>query len=72
MNVTDHNPNEKFRPVVTGSIAGFSTSEMEFLGHQFNKSLESFDPCYSEFLLLADFKKKEKQENSSLFMNNIL
>jgi hypothetical protein len=31
------------------------------LGHQFNKRLESFALCYSQFLLLADFK-----ENSSL------
>jgi hypothetical protein len=27
------------------------------LGHQFNKRLESFAPCYSQSLLLADFKK---------------
>ncbi len=27
------------------------------LGHQFNKSLESFAPCYSRSLLLADFKE---------------
>ncbi len=31
MNITVHNPNEKFQLVVTGSITGFSTSEMEFL-----------------------------------------
>jgi hypothetical protein len=56
------------------------------LGHQFNKRLESFDPCYSQSLLLADFnfkktfsslvlkmlpKKPAKQENSSLVMNSI-
>jgi hypothetical protein len=27
------------------------------LGHQFNKRLESFASCYSESLLLADFKE---------------
>ncbi len=27
------------------------------LGHQVNKSLESFARCYSQFLLLAEFKK---------------
>ena len=27
------------------------------LGHQFNKRLESFAPCYSQSLLLADFKE---------------
>jgi hypothetical protein len=27
------------------------------LEHQFNKSLESFAPCYSRSLLLADFKE---------------
>ncbi len=26
-------------------------------GHQFNKRLESFAPCYSQFLLQADFKE---------------
>jgi hypothetical protein len=58
----------------------------EILGHQFNKRLESFAPCYSQSLLLADFKethtllwfekpynnKSAKRENSSLFMNSIL
>jgi hypothetical protein len=54
------------------------------LGHQVNKSLESFAPCYSQSLLLADFKENhsllwflkiltsEKQAISSLFMNSIL
>ncbi len=55
------------------------------LGHKFNKRLESFAPCYSKSLLLADFtenhtllwfknpyKKSTKQENPSLFMNSIL
>ena len=55
------------------------------LGHQFNKRLESFAPCYSQSLLLVDFKenhslmqvfkiltKIRKQENSSLFMNSSL
>jgi hypothetical protein len=55
------------------------------LGHQINKRLESFAPCYSQSLILADVKKtystlaliilakkSAKQENSSLFMNNIL
>ncbi len=27
------------------------------LGHQLNKRLESFAPCYSQSLLLADFKE---------------
>jgi hypothetical protein len=27
------------------------------LGHQFNKRLESFAPCYSQSLLLSDFKE---------------
>jgi hypothetical protein len=27
------------------------------LGHQFNKTLESFAPCYSQSLLLADYKE---------------
>ena len=30
-------------------------SEIEFFKHQFNKRLESFAPCYSQSLLLADF-----------------
>ncbi len=52
------------------------------LGHQFNKRLESFAPCYSQSLLQADFEEKltllwlkkipykkfAKQKNSSLFM----
>jgi hypothetical protein len=57
------------------------------LGHQFHKRLESFAPCFSQLLLLADFKENQpysslilkiltkksvKQENSSLFMNSIL
>jgi hypothetical protein len=28
------------------------------LEHQFDKRLEPFAPCYSQFLLLVDFKKK--------------
>jgi hypothetical protein len=31
--------------------------EMEFLDISFNKRLESFAPCYSQFLLFAAFKK---------------
>jgi hypothetical protein len=31
--------------------------EMEFLDINFDKRLESFDPCWSQSLLLADFKK---------------
>jgi hypothetical protein len=55
------------------------------LGHQINKRLESFAPCYSQSLLLADckenhtllwftklHKKSAKKENSSRLMNNIL
>jgi hypothetical protein len=51
------------------------------LENQFNKRLESFAPCYSQSLLLEDFKEKHtlyglknpaKQENPSLFMNSIL
>jgi hypothetical protein len=55
------------------------------LGHQFNKRFESFASCYSESLLLADFKETQlfsglnnpykkygKKQNLSLFMNNIL
>jgi hypothetical protein len=51
------------------------------LGHQFNKRLESFAPCYSQSFILADFKenqlysglinpskKSAKQENSSIFI----
>jgi hypothetical protein len=30
---------------------------MEILEHQFNRRLESFAPCYSQSLLLADLKK---------------
>jgi hypothetical protein len=57
----------------------------EILGHQFNKRLEYFAPCYSQSLLMAGFnapytslaskiltKKPGKQENASLFMNSIL
>jgi hypothetical protein len=29
------------------------------LGHQLNKRLESFGLCYSQSLLLADFKEKK-------------
>jgi hypothetical protein len=36
------------------------------LGHQFNKRLESFTPCYSQSLLLADFK--ENNRYSSLIL----
>jgi hypothetical protein len=56
------------------------------LGHQFNKRLESITSCYSQSLLLEDFKETilfsgfnehykkigEKKENPSLFMNSIL
>ncbi len=55
------------------------------LGHQMNKRLESFAPCYSQSLLLAGFKenllfsgfknsykKSAKQENSSLFMKHFV
>jgi hypothetical protein len=58
---------------------------MEFLDISLTKELESFAPCYSQSLILADFKesqktitslvlkpvqkKSTKQENSSLFMN---
>jgi hypothetical protein len=31
------------------------------LGHQFNKRLESFAPCYSKSLLLADLKNPYKK-----------
>jgi hypothetical protein len=55
------------------------------LGHHFDKRHQYFAPCYSQSLLLADFKenpflfsdlkiltkKSAKQENSSLFMNRI-
>jgi hypothetical protein len=58
----------------------------EILGHQLEKKLESFAPCYSQSFLLAAFtenhallwflksiqEKSAKQENSSLFMNSIL
>ncbi len=32
-------------------------SEIELLKHLFNQRIESFAPCYSQLLLLADFKK---------------
>jgi hypothetical protein len=35
-----------------------STTRDGILRHQFNKRLESFAPCYSQSLLLADFYKK--------------
>jgi hypothetical protein len=55
----------------------------EIHGHQFDKR-QSFAPCYSQSLRLADFtenhtlvskihtKKSTKQKNSSLFMKSIL
>jgi hypothetical protein len=33
------------------------TTREEILGHQFNKRLEFFASCYSQSLLLADFKE---------------
>jgi hypothetical protein len=36
---------------------GVYFSKDGILGHQFNKGLESFAPCYSQFLLLEDFKE---------------
>jgi hypothetical protein len=33
-----------------------STNRDGILGHQFDKRLESFAPCYSQFILLPDFK----------------
>ncbi len=55
----------------------FLVTTVTIIGHQFNKRLESFVPCYSQSLLLEDFlkvltKKSAKQENSSLFMNSLL
>jgi hypothetical protein len=61
-------------------------SRVGILGHQFDKRLKSFAPCYSQSLLLAYFKetqnssvvlkiltkKSAKQENSSLFRNSIV
>ncbi len=31
------------------------------LGHQYNKRLKSFAPCYSQSLLLADFEENHSQ-----------
>ncbi len=45
---------EHFSPAQSGPSA---PAEMEFLGQPFNKRLESFAPCYSLSLLLADFKE---------------
>jgi hypothetical protein len=39
-------------------ICFVSATRDGILGHQFNKRLESFAPCYSQSLLLADFKRK--------------
>jgi hypothetical protein len=33
------------------------------LAHKFNKRLESFAPCYSQSLLLADFKENHTDFN---------
>ncbi len=63
-----------------GGVLYDSSSEIEFLDINLTKErLESFAPCYSQSLLLADFnfyssfnnpyKKSGKQENSTLFMN---
>jgi hypothetical protein len=64
--------------------AAGATGERIF-GYQFNKRLESFAPCYSQSLQLADFKetilfsgfknpykKIRETRNSHLFMNSIL
>jgi hypothetical protein len=40
------------------SIFGLITRD-GILGHHFNKKLESFAPCYSQSLLLADFKENQ-------------
>jgi hypothetical protein len=59
---------------------------MEFLDIKFSKRLESFAPCYSQYLSTGGFerkailfsgfknpyKKSVKKENWSLFMNSIL
>jgi hypothetical protein len=48
----------------------------EILGHQFNKKLEFLLHAIHSPFYLRDFndpyKKSAKQENSSLFMNNLL
>ncbi len=63
----------------SGSTTLIPSTEMEFL--DINLTEVSFALCYSQSLLLADFKenhtlslakKSAKHENSSLFMNNIL
>jgi hypothetical protein len=36
-------------------------SRDEILGHPFNKRFESFASCYSQSLLLADFKENQEQ-----------
>jgi hypothetical protein len=38
-------------------MVSLKTPRDGILGHQFDKRLESFAPCYSQSLLLADLKK---------------
>ncbi len=37
------------------------------LGHQFNKRLESFAPCYSQFLLLAKSVKSPRNKKTGVY-----
>ncbi len=44
-------------PSVIAFVKARSGSRDGILGHQFNKRLKSLAPCYSQSLILADFKE---------------
>jgi hypothetical protein len=47
-----------------GQCASVVPGDEILFGHQINKILKSFVPCYSRFLLLADIKEIKKSYSS--------
>jgi hypothetical protein len=49
-----------------------SFPERKFLNINFNKRLETFAPCYSQYFLLADFKENHNSSLVSKFISKNL